>query len=117
MVHCLGIGTDHPEGNAPMIVIYANWTGNALAAGGTIDEAYAKLTRLDCEPGTLFGADVTELTALEVPPDAKDVWMDYLYQARKRWPAVAGKVFAKPEFNADGSPTKTFQAALKAEQS
>jgi hypothetical protein len=31
-----------------MITIYANWTGNALATGETLDEARAKLTGLDC---------------------------------------------------------------------
>lgn len=77
-----------------MIAIYANWTGGLLATGPTVAEARAKLSPLQCEAGTPFGSDVTELTALDCgdalrPYDARDGWQDYeLPLARKRWPVV-----------------------------
>ena len=51
-----------------MITIYANWTGNSLATGRTLDEARAKLNALHCDKDTAFGHDVTDLTALDTGP-------------------------------------------------
>lgn len=79
-----------------MIAIYANWTGDLLATGPTLEAAREKLTALDCEPGTPFGGEVDELTALDCgdglrPYDAHagGGWQDYhLRFARKRFARV-----------------------------
>jgi hypothetical protein len=78
-----------------MITIYANWTGNALATGTTLDDARAKLTPLDCLPDTVFGTDATDVTALDtgphiiIPPQPDRY--DLLHKARPHFAVVAAE--------------------------
>lgn len=51
-----------------MITIYANWTGNSLATGATLDGARAQLTAAHCLKDTVFGDGVADVTALDTGP-------------------------------------------------
>lgn len=51
-----------------MITIYANWTGNSLATGRTLDEARGQLNAWHCGKYTVFGYGPVDLTALDTGP-------------------------------------------------
>lgn len=73
-----------------MIALYANWTGNLLYTGQTLEDAHSKLTALDCASDTKIGTSPDELTALDIgdrqiiPGDKLAV----LHLARKCFPVV-----------------------------
>lgn len=78
-----------------MITIYANWTGNALASGKTLDDARSKLNAGHCDRSVTFGAAATDLTALDTGPHEAvrptNDKFDTLHVAREFFPAVAAE--------------------------
>ena len=81
-----------------MITIYANWTGNALASGTTLDEARAKLTSLDCVRETTFGDGPADVTALDTGPHPIEHTGDrfaYLRYAREAFALVSAEGAAR----------------------
>jgi hypothetical protein len=78
-----------------MITIYANWTGNAVASGKTLDDARGKLTATICDKATTFGDGAADLTALDTGPhDAlsptRDKF-DLLSVAREYFPVISAE--------------------------
>ncbi len=78
-----------------MITIYANWTGNSLSRGETLDEARAKLNAGHCDADTVFGWGATDVTALDTGPHetllpTRDRF-DLLHIARQSFAEVSAK--------------------------